>query len=94
MAEVKLTFTVDEKTASRIDRYWHNRRLNNRAEALRMLVKTGLNELEDRSSDNPPTQKQIDLVKELCKEKNLEPPTEWNIKSYSKFIYTHTKSRK
>ena len=92
--EIKLTFTVDEKTAARIDRYWHNRRFNNRTEALRMLVKAGLNELEDHSTKNPPTQKQIDLVKNLCREKNIEPPEEWDIKSYSNFIYKHTKARK
>lgn len=91
MNEIKLTFTVDEQTARRIDKYWHNRRLNNRAEALRLLVKQGLSELEDHDGDNPPTQKQIDLVKKLCKEKNIEPPEEWSLKSYSRFIYNHVK---
>ena len=92
--DVKLTFTVDEKTAARIDRYWHNRRMNNRAEALRLLVKAGLAELEDHNSKNPPTQKQINLVKQLCKEQNIEPPQEWSLKAYSQFIDKHLKEKK
>ena len=91
MADVKMMFSVDEKTAARIERYWHNRRFNNRAEAIRQLVKQGLMELEDKDSDDPPTQKQIELVKKLCKEKKLEAPEKWSKKAYSGFIYHNTK---
>lgn len=93
MAEVKLTFSVDEKTATRIDKYWHNRRLKNRAEGLRLLVKQGLAELEDHNAENQPTQKQIDLVKQLCKEQNIEPPEHWSNKAYSVFISKHVKKK-
>lgn len=91
MTDVKMTFSVDEKTAARIDRYWHNRRFNNRAEAIRQLIKQGLMELEDKDSDDPPTQKQIELVKKLCKEKKLEAPEIWSKRAYSGFIYRNTK---
>lgn len=93
MSEIKMSFTVDEKTANRIERYWHNRRFANRSEALRVLVLQGLSELEDHKSDNPPTQKQIDLVKKLCKERCVAAPEEWSNKAYSAFISRYIKSK-
>lgn len=86
MSEVKISFTVDEKTASRIERYWHNRRFANRSDAIRVLVRQGLADLEDHNSTNPPTQKQINLVRKLCREKNLSAPEEWSSMAYSVFI--------
>ena len=89
MSEIKLSFAVDEKTAARIDKYWHNRRFANRSEALRVLIMQGLADLEDHNSANPPTQKQIELVRKLCQEKNLCAPDEWSSKAYSAFIGRH-----
>ena len=93
--QIKLTFTVDERTLKRIDRFQHERRIANRAEALRLLVKQGLTELETKdTNDNPPTQKQIDLVKKICKEKNIAPPEKFTIKAYAAFIAVQLKKEK
>ena len=91
---VLITFTVDERTASRIDRFRHARRIDSRSDALRILVKKGLLDLEDHSTDNPPTQKQIDLVNELCAKKGLEPPEVWSSKAFGSFIAKQIKTKK
>ena len=93
MSEIKLTFSVDEKTANRIDRFWHSRRLANRSDALRILVKQGLLDLEDRNESDSPTQKQIDLVKALCKERGIEPPEQWSLQAYQSFIARNLKKK-
>ena len=93
MSEVKLSLSVDEKTAERIERFRHKHRLSTRTEALRILVKQGLLELEDHVTDNPPSQKQIDLVKNLCKERGVEPPEVYSSKAFSYFISQHINNK-
>lgn len=86
MPDIKLTFSLDEKTANRVERYWHSRRFPNRSEAIKKLVKYALNELEDHDTKKAPTQKQIEFVRKICKNKNIDPPDEFTINAYSKFI--------
>lgn len=94
MKEVKLSFSVDEITANQIEKYWHARRFPNKTEALRHLIKKGLENTKYESYDDTPTQKQINLVNQLCKEKKLSPPKEWNIRAYAEFISKNVKKKK
>ena len=94
MKEIKLSFTVNEEVAKKIDKYWHSRRLANRTEALRQLVVQALKYEKFDTLTDLPTQKQINLVNNLCKEKSLQPPKDYTLKAYSKFISENLKKKK
>jgi len=89
----KISVEVDDILYNRIERYWHNRRFSNRSEALKILLCTGLEQLEYKRMAQP-TQKQIDYVKKICDIKGLTPPEEFTISAYSKFIEENKLSKK
>ena len=82
-----LAFNLFKKHFTELNEaYWAFVPANN---TIKALAKKQLH----KDSDDPPTQKQIDLVKKLCKEKKLNAPEKWSKKAYSGFIYHNTKKK-
>ena len=86
MKDRNITINIDEETFNRIENYWHGAHFSNRSEAIRVLLLTGLSELESKRKINAPTEKQVEFVKSICRKKNIAPPNKWNFKAYSDFI--------
>ena len=79
---------VDEETYERIENYWHEAHYKSRSDAVRVLIKTGLSELENKNRKKVPgpTEKQVKYVKAICQKKKIAPPSTWSAKAYSEFI--------
>ena len=89
-----ISLSLDKETLRRVDNYWHDAHFTSRAEALRVLIKTGLSELEVHKSEHSPTENQVKYVKSLCKKNHVAPPSEWSFNAYSEFIQKYTKGKK